>query len=103
MQTIYAGTKGMVDAFTRVWAKELPAKYGCTVNAVSPGPTKTEGFGAAGEEFMKLMKPVMDKTPVGPRMGETSEVAYAVLMLCLPRASWLNGVHLNACGGLFMQ
>ncbi|TVY53116.1 putative oxidoreductase [Lachnellula cervina] len=103
LQTIYAGTKGMVDAFTRVWAKELPAKYGCTVNAVSPGPTKTEGFGAAGEEFLKLMQPVMDKTPVGPRLGETSEVAYAVLMLCLPRASWLNGVHLNACGGLFMQ
>jgi NAD(P)-dependent dehydrogenase (short-subunit alcohol dehydrogenase family) len=26
MQTIYAGTKGMVDSFTRVWAKELPPK-----------------------------------------------------------------------------
>jgi NAD(P)-dependent dehydrogenase (short-subunit alcohol dehydrogenase family) len=34
MQSIYAGTKGMVDSFTRVWAKELPPKYYCTVNSV---------------------------------------------------------------------
>lgn len=38
-QTVYAGTKGMQDGFTKVWAQELPRKYGCTVNAVSPGPT----------------------------------------------------------------
>lgn len=103
MQTIYAGTKGMVDAFTRVWAKELSPRYGCTVNSVSPGPTRTEGFEAAGDDFMRIMKPVMDKTPVGPRLGEKEEIAYAVLMLCMPRASWLNGVHLIASGGLFMQ
>lgn len=39
-QTIYSGTKGMQDSFTRVWAQELPRKYGCTVNAISPGPTR---------------------------------------------------------------
>lgn len=53
LQTIYAGTKGMVDSMTKVWAKELPPRYGCTVNAVSPGPTMTAGFAAAGEEFMR--------------------------------------------------
>jgi NAD(P)-dependent dehydrogenase (short-subunit alcohol dehydrogenase family) len=70
-QTIYAGTKGVVDSFTKCWcvffscncrsgtnkdyrAKELPPKYGCTVNAVSPGPSRTEGFAAAGEEQMKI-------------------------------------------------
>jgi NAD(P)-dependent dehydrogenase (short-subunit alcohol dehydrogenase family) len=36
----YTGTKGMQDAFTKVWAKELPPKYGCTVNSVIPGPTR---------------------------------------------------------------
>jgi len=46
-QTIYAGTKGMVDSFNRCWTKELPPRYGCTVNAVSPGPTRTEGFAAS--------------------------------------------------------
>jgi NAD(P)-dependent dehydrogenase (short-subunit alcohol dehydrogenase family) len=39
-QTIYAGTKGMQDSFTKVWAKELPPKYGCTVNSINPGGTR---------------------------------------------------------------
>ncbi|KAK7427799.1 hypothetical protein QQZ08_005737 [Neonectria magnoliae] len=75
MQTIYAGTKGMVDSFTQAWAKELPPKYGCTVNAVSPGPTMTEGFLAAGEEAMKVLQPTIDATPAGKRMGRPDEVA----------------------------
>jgi len=103
MQTIYAGTKGMVDSMTRVWAKELPPKYGCTVNSVSPGPTNTEGFKAAGDEMMRLLAPVIESTPCGSRLGETEEVAYAVLMLALPRASWINGVQLVASGGHFMM
>ena len=103
LQTIYAGTKGMVDSFTRCWAKELPPKYGCTVNAVSPGPTMTEGFAAAGEPFMKMMQPVLDQTPVGPRMAKPDEIAFAVGFLCEPRASWINGLNLTASGGLFID
>jgi NAD(P)-dependent dehydrogenase (short-subunit alcohol dehydrogenase family) len=38
--TIYGGTKGLQDVFTKVWAMELPPKYGCTVNSVVPGPTR---------------------------------------------------------------
>ncbi|RDL31064.1 Uncharacterized protein BP5553_09853 [Venustampulla echinocandica] len=103
MQTIYAGTKGMVDSFTRCWAKELPPKYGCTVNAVSPGPTMTEGFAAAGEAFIKMMQPVLDQTPVGARMAKPDEIAFAVGFLCEPRASWINGLNLTASGGLFID
>jgi NAD(P)-dependent dehydrogenase (short-subunit alcohol dehydrogenase family) len=103
LQTIYAGTKGMVDSFTRVWAKELPRKYSCTVNAVSPGPTMTEGFAAAGEEFMREMRPVMEGTPVGDRMARPEEIAFAVAFLCEPRAGWINGLHLVASGGLFVD
>lgn len=103
LQTIYAGTKGMVDSFTRVWAKELPPRYGCTVNAVSPGPTMTEGFAAAGDEFMKTMQPVMDQTPVGARVARPEEISFAVGFLCEPRASWINGLHLNASGGLHID
>ncbi|KAJ5290829.1 hypothetical protein N7478_000080 [Penicillium angulare] len=102
-QTIYAGTKGMVDSFTKCWAKELPPKYGCTVNSVSPGPTMTEGFAAAGEEQMKILQPIIDQTPVGPRMGQPDEIAYAVGFLCEERARWVNGVHLIASGGLFID
>jgi NAD(P)-dependent dehydrogenase (short-subunit alcohol dehydrogenase family) len=38
--TIYAATKGLQDVLTKQWARELPPKFGCTVNAVSPGPTR---------------------------------------------------------------
>lgn len=103
LQTIYAGTKGMVDSFTRCWARELPPKYACTVNAVSPGPTRTAGFAAAGPQVMEMLRPVIDATPVGARFGEPSEIAYAVSMLCSPRASWINGEHLVVCGGLFVD
>ncbi|KAL0259837.1 hypothetical protein SLS55_005577 [Diplodia seriata] len=104
LQTIYAGTKGMVDAFTRCWAKELPPKYpGLTVNAVSPGPTATEGFLAAGEEAMKVLQPTIDSTPAGKRMADPSEIAYAVAFLCEERARWVNGEHLFANGGLFVD
>lgn len=102
-QTIYAGTKGMLDSFTRCWAKELPPKYGCTVNAVSPGPTRTEGFADAGPEAMKTLQPIIDQTPVGPRMAETEEIAYAVAMLCEEKARWINGTHVMATGGLFID
>jgi NAD(P)-dependent dehydrogenase (short-subunit alcohol dehydrogenase family) len=102
-QTLYAGTKGMQDSFTRCWAKELPRKYGCTVNAVSPGPTKTEGFLDAGPEMMKVLQPIIDQTPVAARMGEPAEIAFAVAMLCEPRASWMNGVHICVDGGLFID
>lgn len=103
LQTIYAGTKGMVDSMTKVWAKELPPRYGCTVNAVSPGPTMTAGFAAAGEEFMREMAPVMAQTPVGHRMALPEEIAFGVGFLCEPRASWINGLHLNASGGLHIE
>ncbi|KAF2195070.1 NAD(P)-binding protein, partial [Zopfia rhizophila CBS 207.26] len=102
LQTIYAGTKGMVDSFTRVWAKELPPKYGCTVNAVSPGPTATEGFAAAGEEAMVTLGPTIEATPVEKRLGKPEEIAYAVAFLCEEKARWVNGEHLFVNGGLFV-
>ncbi|CAH0023162.1 unnamed protein product [Clonostachys rhizophaga] len=103
LQTVYAGTKGMVDSFTRCWAKELPPKYGCTVNAVSPGPTKTAGFLSAGEEAMKILQPTIEQTPAGKRMGEPDEIAYAVACLCEEKARWINGAHLFVNGGLHID
>lgn len=103
LQSIYAGTKGMVDSFTKVWAKELPKEYGCTVNSVSPGPTKTEGFAAAGEDAMKILQQTIDKTPLAARMGRPGEIAYAVASLSDDKASWINGVHLHVNGGLHID
>ncbi|KAF1350339.1 putative short chain dehydrogenase [Lizonia empirigonia] len=95
----------IVNIGVRAWwiASPEPPKYGVTVNAVSPGPTMTEGFAQAGEAFMTKIQPVIDRTPVGARLGRTQEIVFAVAFLCEPRASWINGTHLMANGGLYMQ
>lgn len=103
-QTIYAGTKGMVESFTRCWAKELPPKYGCTVNAVSPGLTSTEGFNEARDSLKEIstyVDTICSQTPVAPRPGTPSEIAYAVAMFCEEKARWINGTHVIVSGGLF--
>jgi NAD(P)-dependent dehydrogenase (short-subunit alcohol dehydrogenase family) len=52
---------------------------------------------------MKILQPVIDQTPVGARMAQASEIAYAVAILCEERARWINGTHLMATGGLFVD
>ena len=102
-QTIYAGTKGMVDSFTRCWAKELPPKYGCTVNAVSPAATRTPAFPDAGSKMLELLQPTINETPCGPRLGEPEEIAYAAAFLCEERSRWVNGTHMFVTGGLHVD
>ncbi|CAK7218375.1 hypothetical protein SBRCBS47491_003488 [Sporothrix bragantina] len=75
LQTICASTKGMVESFTDVCAKELPPKSSCAVNAFS---TMTDAFRAAGEEVIKVLGPTIVSTPASKRMGEQEEIAYAV-------------------------
>ena len=42
-ETVYAGAKGAVIAFTKSLAREM-ARYGINVNCVCPGPTDTPLF-----------------------------------------------------------
>ncbi|CAK1365407.1 unnamed protein product [Cercospora beticola] len=97
--SIYAGCKGMVEAYTQCWATELPRKYGCTVNAVAPGPVATEAFLAAPPEIVGVLRPMVDATPVAARLGTPEEVACVVVMLCQDKAGWINGAYLPVNGG----
>lgn len=98
-QTLYAGSKGMVNAFTRVWAKELPPLYGCTVNAVSPGVTMTPGLKNCPDELKDFLEQVYAQTPTGHRAAHPSEIAYAVVNFCEEKARWINGTHIMVTGG----
>jgi NAD(P)-dependent dehydrogenase (short-subunit alcohol dehydrogenase family) len=51
---------------------------------------------------MKILQPIIDQTPVGPRMAQPDEIAYAVAFLCEERARWINGAHIIASGGLLL-
>lgn len=97
--SIYAGSKGMIESYTRCWARDLPRKYGCTVNAVAPGPVSTETMQAAPAEFHQLLETRLRRNPVATRMARPEEIAWTVAMLCEERSEWLNGLYVPVTGG----
>ncbi|KAL1855552.1 hypothetical protein Plec18170_004273 [Paecilomyces lecythidis] len=97
--TIYAGSKGMIEAFTRTWARDLPRKYGCTVNTVAPGPVGTEALLAAPPEFLGKLQKRTEGVPVASRLAQPEEIAWTVAMLCEEKAGWLNGLYIPVTGG----
>lgn len=87
----------------RCRAQEFPPKYGCTVNAVSPGATDTRALSDALEDMPGAMQAMCDQTPGGNRLGQPEEIAYAVGFLCEERARWVNGEHMIVSGGWFID
>lgn len=101
--SIYTGSKGMIETFTRCWATELPRQYGCTVNTVAPGPVATEAIKAAPPHVLETIMRTCQSTPVESRMAEPYEVAWTVAMLCEDKAAWLNGLYIPVAGGSTMN
>ncbi len=96
--SIYTGSKGAVDAITRVLANELGPKK-IRVNAVNPGMTTTEGtnsLGIAGSEFEATF---VSQTPLG-RTGKPDDIADVVTFIASDDARWVTGSLLQAGGGL---
>jgi 3-oxoacyl-[acyl-carrier protein] reductase len=98
MSAAYSGTKGAVDAITRVLAKELGPKK-IRVNAVNPGPVVTEGFKSAGVEGSDFEKAMLQSTPLG-RIGKPDDVATVVAFLVSDDAGWVTGSLLQTAGGM---
>jgi NAD(P)-dependent dehydrogenase (short-subunit alcohol dehydrogenase family) len=86
----YAAAKGGVDALTNGLAREV-AKEGIRVNAVRPGPTRTE-IHEPGR--LERITPLL---PMG-RPGEPEEIAETVLFLLSDAASYVTGAVLNVSG-----
>lgn len=93
--SIYAGTKGAVEQFTRQLAKEFGPK-GITINAVAPGPVNTELFtvGKTKEQIQTLTT----MNAFG-RLGETADIAKVVLWLAGQEAQWVTGQTIRVNGG----
>jgi 3-oxoacyl-[acyl-carrier protein] reductase len=93
--TVYAASKGAIDAMTRVWSAELGPR-GVTVNAVGPGLTDTD---AVRENLPEETKSALiARTPLG-RVGMPSDIADVVAFLASPDARWVTGHVLMASGG----
>jgi NAD(P)-dependent dehydrogenase (short-subunit alcohol dehydrogenase family) len=90
---LYGSTKAALVLLTKSWAAEFgPA--GVRVNAVSPGPTRTEGTAAMGESLDQLAA----AGPAG-RPGTADEVAEAIVFLATDAASFVHGAVLPVDGG----
>jgi 3-oxoacyl-[acyl-carrier protein] reductase len=93
--TVYAATKGAIDAMTRVWAVEFGPR-GVTVNAVGPGLTETDAVKANVPEEVKSA--LIGRTPLG-RAGVPADIADVVAFLASPDARWITGQVVLASGG----
>ncbi|KAK0350240.1 hypothetical protein LTR94_029821, partial [Friedmanniomyces endolithicus] len=95
---VYTGSKGAVDAITRVLAKELGPR-GIRVNAVNPGLIETEGThtaGAIGSDFQTWNE---ERTPLG-RSGQVQDIAPIVSFLASSDAGWVTGEIVLGSGGM---
>ena len=95
MYSVYAGTKGAVEQFTRQLAKEFGPK-GITINAVAPGPVNTELFttGKTNEQIDSIRK----MNSFG-RLGEPNDIASVVLFLASEQSQWVTGQTIRVNGG----
>jgi 2-hydroxycyclohexanecarboxyl-CoA dehydrogenase len=96
-ETVYAGTKGGLIAFTKSLAREM-ARYGINVNCVCPGPTDTPLFRTLPE---KVRDGLVRAIPFR-RLATPEEVADAVLFFASGSSKFITGQVLSVSGGLTM-
>ena len=91
--SLYGSSKAAINLLTKTWAAEY-GPSGVRVNAVSPGPTRTEGTDAMGEGLEQLAA----QAPAG-RPATADEIAEAIVFLATDRASFIHGAKLAVDGG----
>lgn len=94
-QSNYSASKFGVIGFTKTWARELGPK-GIRVNAVCPGFIATEMVTAMPEN---ILQDIERRSWLG-RLGSPEEIANVYLFLASDEASYVNGVALEASGGI---
>ena len=93
----YAASKGGVVSLTKTLAREV-ARFGITVNAVSPGLVETALIaGMAPAQRQEIER----RIPLG-RLAAADEIAAAVLYLASAPAGYVTGTTLHVDGGLTM-
>jgi NAD(P)-dependent dehydrogenase (short-subunit alcohol dehydrogenase family) len=90
---LYGSSKAALVLLTKSWAAEY-GPSGVRVNAVSPGPTRTEGTAPMGDALDQLAS----TSPAG-RPAQPTEIATAITYLASEEASFIHGAILPVDGG----
>ena len=96
-QANYAAAKAGMHGFTISLAQEN-ARFGITVNTVSPGYVGTDMVMAVPED---VRAKIVAQIPVG-RLGKPEEIAHAVNFFLGEEAAWITGANLAINGGHYM-
>ena len=91
--SLYGSSKAAINLLSKAWAAEYGPK-GVRVNAVSPGPTRTEGTAAMDNELQQMAAQAPAGRPAAPE-----EIAEAIVFLATDRASFIHGAVLPVDGG----
>ena len=94
-ETVYAGAKGGLIAFTKSLAREV-ARYSINVNCVCPGPTDTPMLATRSE---KLREAFLKAIPFR-RFARPEEIADAVVFFASPQSAYVTGQVISVSGGL---
>lgn len=94
----YAVSKVALEAFTRILAKE-EGPAGIRINAVAPGPIRTEMLGESLQKMgSERAEGFIKSVPLG-RAGQPEEIASVVVFLVSDAASYITGQVLYVNGG----
>jgi acetoacetyl-CoA reductase len=96
-QTNYASAKSGVYGFTKSLAQEV-AKYGITVNAISPGYVESKMVMSVPDKFREK---IIEGIPVG-RLAKPEEIAWAIAFLAAEKSGYITGSNLSINGGMYM-
>jgi 2-hydroxycyclohexanecarboxyl-CoA dehydrogenase len=96
-ETVYAGAKGGVVAFTKSLAREM-ARHGITANAVCPGPTDTALFRAQPERLQAALERAVPMR----RLATPEDIAQAISFFASEGSGYITGQVLSVSGGLTM-
>lgn len=92
----YAATKAAIEQLTRIFAREM-GKRGITANSILPGPVDTELF-RAGKTAADIER--MAAMAALGRIGDSGDIAKAVLFLVSDEARWVTGQSIGVNGGI---
>jgi 3-oxoacyl-[acyl-carrier protein] reductase len=97
-QSNYAATKAGMIGFSKSLAREIGSR-GITVNVVAPGFIDTDMTRELGEENRAGL---LSQVPLG-RLGDSTDIANAVLFLASAGGAYITGGTLHVNGGMLMD